>query len=223
MSSKPVGNQMTPSVRKTHRKRKTPKALSKKQYIAVSDLINNKINKRTEKKYYDSHAQGQAADYAGGTSQLTTIAQGDDVFDRNGDEAYLRSVRVKGSILNGDATNIFRLLVVQFFGNTADDTFQMDDIFGTAYIGSVSLVNAPYVHDLRKNINVMYDRSFTLNDELSPCLFDTGYLKIAKRKIIFSQGATTATNHIYLVRMSDSAAAAHPQVTWLSRVTFNDS
>lgn len=195
------------------------KALTKRQALAVRSIATRSINARAEKKYYDRSLSGTTYDWSGSIVSLTNIAQGSTDVTRDGDSIYLRSCRVVGDITAGDTTNMFRVIIFQWFDDT---TPVYTDILSSVYQGTVNCVNSPYHHDQRKHFNVMYDKRYLLDSSDPNVMFDTKYMRPAKRKVHFSAGGTTGSNELFILFMSDSGAATHPSVNFVARTTFND-
>ena len=212
MPGKPTGNQLTASVRKTYRKKKRMTRLPKKQYLAIQSLINKNINKRAEKKHFLTYNTGYTVDYAGTIQSLSDIGQGDTDTTRDGDSFYLRSLRVKGSVLIADSTNAVRLIVFQWHADSSDDTATVSDILSSSAIGTTVAPFSSYYHDKRRLYSILYDRTFNTTTEMSQLLFDTGYLRPKVRKVNYVNATSVGVNKVFILAISDSAAALHPTV-----------
>lgn len=205
--------------RKRRFRRRGRAPLTKRQVAAVSKIANRKISSRAEKKYYDRALTGQAYDWAGSIVSLTNIPQGDTDVTRDGDQVYLRSIRMSGDIVIGDTTNVARLIIFQWY---QDATPAYTDVLSSVYQGTVNAVNSPYHHDGRRQFRVLYDKRFVMDSDDGIVLFDTGYLRPAKRKINFNAGGTDGENEIFMLALSDSGAVSHPSFNFVCRTTFND-
>lgn len=222
MPGKPTGNQMSAAVRKTYKRKRRPARLPKRQYAAIQKLISKNFNKRAEKKHFLTYNTGYSVDYAGTIQSLSDITQGDTDVTRDGDSLYLRSIRVKGGVVVSDSTNAVRIIIFQWHADSTDDTATVNDILSATAVGTVVGPFASYYHDKRRLYTVMYDRVFNATTNESQLLFDTGYLRPKVRKISFVNASTQAVHKLFILAISDSAAAGHPTVKYWNRVTFND-
>lgn len=195
------------------------KKLNKDQYKAVKTLISKQISKRAEKKYFNGSYSLSSYDHNGTIRELTPIPQGDTDVTRDGDSLYLRSMRVNGELVLGDTTNIVRVIVFQWLET---DTPVPANILSSTYVGTSNAPLAPYHHDSRRLFRILYDRKFVLNANRPNALYDTGYLRIPKRKVSYIAGGTTGSNKLWVLLISDSGAVVHPTISVLSRATFND-
>lgn len=186
----------------------------------VVKIANRQIAKQSEKKYL-STLTSIAKDWNGSVLDLCNIAQGDTDGTRDGDELYVKSVRVKSLVSVADTYNICRTILFQWYDDT---TPTGADILSNTYVGTINAPLAPYHHDLSSKFKILYDKTILLDTYHPYMLLDTGYITGGfKRKVQFSSGGTTGVNKIYLLQISDSGALTHPTMLAVAQVNFTDS
>lgn len=149
---------------------------------------------------------------------LNGLSQGDDSVTRDGNEIYISSVYIKGSITAADATNSVRMLV--FWDSQPNSTAPVDAqlFFSPVAYPHLSTLN----YDYRKRFRVLSDEMFVV-DSNDPVSFYRRYIKIG-RKTLYVGSSSTITGitkgALYMCMVSDSGASTHPEVTFQSRIHF---
>lgn len=191
------------------------RGLSSNQKAQVSRLI----NRRSERKYHN-FLLSAGRDYSGSVNDLSVISQGDGGTSRDGDSLYLLSCRAKITFELGDTTNLCRCIIFQSHQNT---TPVPSDIIDGTYVGTTEAPLASYNSTQKRMFSVLYDKTVALHTYKPIVEYDTGYLKIKRRKVKFNLASTAGQNKIWLLFITDSGAVAHPTCTILGRTTFSDS
>lgn len=198
-------------------------ALSKRQARAVAKIASKQINKRAETKHHLTENSYAVSSAGSSMIHLTGVPQGDTSITRDGEEIYIRSVQARYQMTNGDENNEFRIIVFQWFDDglpTLDDILQGGA--GTSYP-----YLAPYSEDSLDKRRILYDRVHTMDNNYSGGV-KSGYgkfmiTKIPRRKMEFDGSATsTPMNGIYVVAVSDSAAAPHVTLRLFTKLRFLD-
>lgn len=188
----------------------------------VRKIVKSIVAHNTELKYFDT-AAANSVDYAGSFYDLTALAQGDTDVTRDGDKLTLRKLKAKLSISLGDTTNLFRIVYFRWKQNNISVT-PTQSYFSNPYTNNINCTYAPQNWDTHDNFQILYDRTFTLNTYTHPQRLITVNLKLSKLpKVAYDAGSTSGNNHIYLYLVSDSAAAVHPTVNMINRISFVDS
>lgn len=182
----------------------------------IRKVAKSVINSQSELKYFDT-AAAAAPDHAGYLQCLSLIPAGSSDTSRDGDQAYMTSMNIRGSVMLADTTNYLRVIL---FVWKAESTPINDDILSATFKGSTNYVLSPYHHDGRTNFTVLSDRTYSLHSDKTQINFNI--TKKLNKKILFNGGGTTAKNHIWMMTLSDSAAASHPSISVVSRVRFRD-
>lgn len=204
------------------RRRRKPRNLDSK----IRSQVKKVLNKRVEKKYHLQSETGISPIY--GTPILTSlsdISQGDTDTTRDGDSAYLRTVRVQGE-LAVDATTptaaIVRVIVFKWLADSSQDAPAVSSILSSAYTSSARVVSAPYHHDMRRKFRVLFDKNYSLVPSTTSALrkFDTGYIKLLT-KVSYIAAGTHGANKIYIL-MTSSINSNGPDCNYVAKLTFND-
>jgi hypothetical protein len=176
------------------------------------------IKSKAEIKSFDA-GFGTTVDNAGSITKLSTIPQGDTDSSRQGDQCELIKLEVHANYANSSADlfNTYRHIIFRW---CQDDT-----------------VAAPIVSDILQSTTVFSPlnrdnfraKKFIVIHDVFKCTSLNGehaktdvFVKKLNFKILFQSGATTGTNHIYSLQLSDSAAIPHPIVSYVARVHYND-
>lgn len=158
-------------------------------------------------------------------SKWFALAQGVGNSQRIGNQIDCSHMELSYELTTGDTTNVLRIIVFQW---------REDDIaIGPVYTdilyrpnSSVPYTNALYNFDNRGSYKILYDKKHFIdadNDVVS-AFGHKKYIKIPHSKIDFNgAGATTGKNMIYVLSVSDSAAAAHPGFINQSRLYYRDA
>lgn len=230
-----------PKYKKTVGKGLTP--VQKKQ---VKKIVSSEIE---TKHFYDGVAPF-AVSNAGVISQLSLVPQGVQVAQRIGDSINLQKLTLNfdciasqatlGNWLAGDAYNNLRMIVFRWYENTVSTFPSVSDVLNTTtaaytYLSPLNMdrIEAGIVH-------IVHDQTYILENTPywngTTTLFASGQSsihntmnkqlygrKLGKKKIFFNNNATTATNHLYLLCISDSSATPHPYAQYSFDLNYSDA
>lgn len=210
---------------KSGRYRKGKSKYSDKPSKSFARKVKKVINAVAEKKYHDIQAGTQSPDTSGVVVDLSAVPQdttvsGDTV--RVGDEIYIRSLQIRGNIIDADSYNAVRVIVFQWLMDTsiagaAPTVANILQSIAGGY-GTLSSFN----HDSHTQYRILYDKVF-LPDTDDPIKYFKFYCsKFYRKKISFTAGGTGAANKLYLLLISDSSVASHPRVDYVTRLNFTD-
>lgn len=208
--------------KRSYRRRYQPKK-------SVVQIVRKELNKNIETKYYDrasTSASGDTVDYSGSAFYvLTTPSQGTTDLTRVGDKVRIRGLHCRMNLFCGDSTNTMRVILYQYKQASNLIANSVTYLLNGTYVGTAQAPNSPYVHDYQKLFNVLYDKTFALDLVSKPemSLVFKCPIKYARKEIAFSAGSTDAINHIYLLVISDSGAATHPSVQFVTRFYYDDA
>lgn len=214
------------------------KLYRKKAYTKPSNAMKNEIRKEVIKelrskadlKYADAFGSVNANVTSSGSvlnilSNLTRGSAGLDNFDGN-------SIKVKGITLNygchsNQSFNYMRVMLIQW-ADSGSPT--LSGILNTTTTGLAPFAMI-YVTN-RKNIKVLYDKTFVLSPSAGGDSTITGegvftdkvYIDGARvKKITYQAGANTIQDGgLYLIAVSDDSLTTYPQINWGTRVSFYD-
>jgi hypothetical protein len=165
----------------------------------------------------------QSIDANGTVTKLLMPAQGDGVSERNGDKIWLKRIRLRFSMIYGDTTNTFRLILFRW---TQDNSIPAN-VPSTLDVlqGLNALQQYNFTHKQANQVHIIYDRTLTLSTNGTPNRVIDQVLygkRLGKKKIIFDAAITTGTDQIYVLAISDSIAVPHPALAGYVRVEYTD-
>lgn len=208
---------------KARRGRKSSKKSSK--VVASKVWVKKQLNSRSEKKFCDSTVTNTGVTTTGTTTYLSGIAQGNTAIQRIGDTVLYKSIRIKGTIIVGDTTNILRLILFRWKAKT---DITLPTIANILQVGSGSAqgVFSPLINDLRDQFIVLHDKLYPVNTNGTAS--GTQHLfSIVKKLNVKAEYITTnstfQSNGLFLLAVTDSAVLPNPGITWYSRISFIDS
>lgn len=185
--------------------------------------------KDQEKKFKLSTSNGpQTVDSTGTVTCLSIITQGDSDEERIGDQLYLRSIQIMWNAEIADTFNYLRLIIFQWFPQVTDTQNSPPTIANNILFAGTSAqenYNMPYYHDSRYLFRILYDKTVTVSTDF-PCTkrFVHTITKGFKRKLqYFASSSTNGMNQIFVLKISDSTAASHPEINSAFKLNFSDS
>lgn len=190
----------------------TRKPLNQTEKGQVKRIVNRTLNRRLEWNHLDKTVTVSPS-YSGAVQGLSEIPQGTTDTTRIGDEARLASIQFRVQCQNADLHNVVRMLIVQWFDDTAPTASDVLSDTGTSY-SHLSPYNSDKVGKGKKG-RVLYDKSVQLVEPYSGGITSKIFSGIArpKRKMVQFQGGTaTGVNKLYAVYISDSAITSHPSM-----------
>jgi hypothetical protein len=210
----------TMEMKNTNKKNNNMKKFNNKSDLdqEIARVALKVLKKNQEIKSFD-FGLGTTIDSTGRVDKLTTITQADTDSARDGDAARIVSFEIQAQATYADTTNVIRLVVVRWNQDDSSSApSSVTDLFQSASAFS------PYNRDnLRaRKFTVIMDHLFAVSN-VGP-----GIEKLVKRSrfvsnIAFQATATTGTGHLYSFAVSDSAASAHPGLSFIFRTYFTDS
>lgn len=187
------------------------------QQLVTKKQVKQMILSDQELKHFEFSISPVAISYSGSIYSLTDIPQGDDDQSRDGDTLKLYDVQSRYSIVVGDATNIMRVLIFKWDApSTPTVAGVIEDAGGNPYSALSSIR-----HDARQYLHILHDRLHTVSTSNS-IVHNVVWQKL-KGSIQYQTASTTGSRKVYLLIISDSAAATHPTFTAYNCVRFTDS
>lgn len=197
--------------------KKEEKAVTKSQ---VKQMIKSTLKDVQELKIFIVQTSA-SVDYGGTIVDMSSIAQGDSDITRDGDRIQVVEWSFRWVAYVGDVTNLFRVILFQYVPDSALGTPLVSYVIQTT--GST---NSPISYrsiDYVKNVKILYDRTVSL-DTYHPAVQSTPVTikKFYDKQMQFT-GATSRTNGLFMLVISDLAAATHPSISYYSTIRFTDS
>lgn len=190
-----------------------------KKMAAIATKVYKRMEKKvTEEKYWDVLFNSVGIDYGGSSFSLCDVPQGDGDSTRDGDKLCPVGLKIKLLLTLADTTNTIRLILVRWIPSTSSLSYGgvIQNGTGTSYS-----VAGQYQHDTRKQFKVLWSRSYALSSN-RPQVIVNKYVRLQKRQISYVSASTTGTNKLFLLAISDSAAAAHPTIGGYTRLDYTD-
>jgi hypothetical protein len=177
---------------------------------------------QAERKFFDV-ASANAISFSGSVFPLSDIPQGDSDQTRDGDQIMPKSLEIGFQAFCADSSNTVRVVVFRwkpffsFHNPLASDILQSTGT-STGYL-------SPLNHDKRKQFDLLYDHTVQMVLTMSNSVVSwSRKIKLSAIKCQWNTGQTTdVSNGFYVMAISDSAAIAHPQLQFYSRVNYTDS
>lgn len=193
----------------------------------VSRIVKNEILKNAEIKHFQVITTSAGVDYDGTITTRTAMAQGDTDITRDGDAIRLQKFELRFDILANTLVALFRIIIFQWHTSTnqlAPTIGQILNING----GQAEAIHSPYNPDYYQTFTVLYDHTMQVdtNGTIGQGIFmRTGYVKLTnfKQNANFIAGATTGTNQIHMLVLSDRVSTNLPLFRAVSWVTYTDS
>lgn len=199
-----------------------PPPLSLAQSQAVRREVDRQMARKADYKHTTtSRGTSATIDYNGNTySLLESMTRGDGPINEfEGSKISIKSIRLRGSVVASDSTNVMRIMVLQWFDSAVPNP--------NAIINNTGTLLAPYgtrYWTNKKNFKVLSDQFICLssnNYEIKPVdIYISG--KRLKDVWFSALANTVQTNNIVLMVVSDSSTLNHPYFTWASEVVYTD-
>lgn len=210
--------------RRTYRKRRVPKKLTKPQLRQVKSLL----AKDVEHKYYGTYFSYTAISRAGSLSRLDMPPQGNAYNNRVGDEIKLTSLEFRFNAYlesTSTVTHALRLIIFRWNLSTNLATPTLASILGTS--GTVNDVLAPYNKDaLRQgDFSILSDRLYSVG-ATSPAPARQRLLNLRNKKVVFEHAATASDNSIYILAVSDDLTGTITDriyLQWNAMLNYTDA
>lgn len=224
------------TTKRVGRKKIVGKKLNKRQVREVKRLV----GARTESKYTDiidggapwnpGHVPTRCS-WDGNIDCLSQTAQGvGDSAGRIGDTIHVRYVELDFLIaLQGTPSSKIRVIMLQWHPNTPGVGVMIPgQILSTLTLGTNYAPYSTYIWDSMPMFTVLFDKSLSIGIE------GNNYISRIKTKVFgkrlrkslqYQSGGANATNHIYLLYVSDvdPTSGNVPYVQYQSRVVYTDA
>jgi len=194
--------------------------VSKPMQKAIQKVVNSSLSKEQEEKYQVFYLATNV-DYSGAIVDVTAISQGDADTNRNGDEIVPKLLSIRGTFVNADSSNAFRLIVFRYKNDTSlTGNPSMTNILNLT--ASVTAPLQPYYHDARRTFSILHDSMYVTDTNNAIRKFNVR-IPLGRKAVNFIAGNTTGINKIYVGIISDSAASTHPAASLVCELRYTDS
>lgn len=215
------GTKTNKRANKTISRVKSTYALAKQAYSGFK-YLRGMIN--CEKKFFDATSSA-SINNSGDVSVLSSISQGDDTNQRNGDSILAKYVDLRFSwIMNAaDPVELVRTIVFQ-------DTMSLGTIPSVGDVLSLAGTSADVLSMLnligarQHRFKILHDESYTLCSTGSQAVQKSVVIPLNDHiKFTGTVGGDEGRNMLYILNISSSTGANRPTVTYRSRLAYYDN
>lgn len=191
------------------------------QQKAVSMEVQRQIARKEDyKQTVYSQPTSNTVSYSGAIYDLlSNLSRGDNpVNNFEGSSIQVKSIRIRGQVLGSDGTNVIRIMVFQWKDPATPVPLGLLTQAGSLY--------GPFSDRLwsnKKTAKILSDTLHNVHTYEPTSLIDV-YIPGSKlaRTWMSSSAATSQSNGIFMLAITDSSTSTHPQVTFLSEIVFTD-
>lgn len=207
------------------KRRRGRRPLTRKQATAVTKIVKKVETKSSEKKFYDTDRLGSISTAGQVFSCLNGLAQGVTNVNRIGDKIQLTSFQVRGIVTAGDSYNFMRFILFQWASDANTASPIVTDVLDGAAISSGSGITAPYNMETSGTYKVIKDKVYYVDQDNNQAkFFKFKTRKISQKMLKFSpSGNRPFKGEMFVIVISDSSAATHPSIEFITRTYFIDN
>jgi len=202
--------------------------LTPAQTAAVNQAVTRKLNRTADWKCSTQSYSNASVDWSGYlwnvNANLTRGASAVNQFEGNKIDPF--SVSLRYQLTCGDNTNMFRVILFQWMGDTHGVV--PSGILDGNLLGTVSAPLTGYRWDNRPLVHVLYDKlhCMALSGYPGPdtILTRSVYIPSSKLRQIYMSSTVPEAQRgqLFLLVLSDSGAGSHPGILAYTCVTFKD-
>lgn len=210
------------------RRGRVGQGLSRKQRIAVRQIITKEMEEEVEKKCYDTAWNGQPASLTPYLNDISDMGQGTGYDNRIGNTITVQSIQYRFVATIGDATNFMRLVLFQWKSDAQiAPTWDAIMQFQTAGVPiGIKDCLSPYLvsNGVSTEFKIIKDIRFLLDTD-NPQQIIEGYIdKNFIKNVHYSDSSSFfGTNHLFMMLVSDSGAVSHPTLDGFIRLRYTDA
>lgn len=197
----------------------------------VKEYVHRTINSDKELKRFLSTASGTIDyDVSAVVSRLSTVVQGDDVNDREGNVIKPTKLSIRWTLTGtAGAASIARIIILQWHKDSAVDTPSISAanvLDQTA--GAVSQAYSPFIFDNLKYMKVLYDRNFVMEKNTMINSVRKGKISIKGSRLnnikFNDDSVTDGKDHLYIISVSDqtNASGNAPTLVAISELFYKE-
>jgi len=146
------------------------------------------------------------------------IVQGVAVNNRVGATILLKRVRMAGSWVTGDATQLCRLIAFKWIPSNSSDVPNTAELITGS--GAQSTISG-FLQYKPSRFQILYDHTWHLDTLAHPIKSFSFYVDVNSR-VEYDIGVNTGRNHIYFAYVSDSGVVPNPVLNFSCQTQFVD-
>jgi hypothetical protein len=198
--------------------RRGNKGTSKSASKEIANIVKSIMNQNVEKKWINHSGYNYALSTSSYINDMTDVASGWSSTTRIGNTITIKKFILKVNFVHADATNLLRVVVFVWKPNTISDV-PIDNEVLTDTTNGVS-IRTLLIPDKPSRFKVLADKVLSV-DTYNPQANWELNLNM-DHKVQCNSGATTGSEHIFILAVSDSSAATHPNYSYECDVYFTD-
>jgi hypothetical protein len=184
----------------------------------IRSIVRSEIVGMKQLKWFDVYSGVTSVSNVPTFVDTTSIASGTNVSQRVGAEILMRTLRISGSWVVGDPTQLARLVVFKWIPSNSSDVPSLSEL--TTATGSDAVIGG-WLQYKPSRFQILHDHLFKLDTLAHPIKDFTFNVRI-NSKLDYDTGSTTGRNHIYLMYVTDSGVIPTPTIRYSYQVVFND-
>jgi hypothetical protein len=189
-----------------------------KNNSSIRSIVKSEIVGMKQLKWFDVYSGVTSVTNVPTFIDVTSIAAGTNISQRVGAEILMRSLRVSGSWVVGDPTQLARFVVFKWIPSNSSDVPSLSEL--TTATGSNAVIGG-WLQYKPSRFDILHDRLFKLDTLAHPIKDFTFNVRI-NQKLDYDTGSTTGRNHIYIMYVTDSGVIPTPSISYTYQVVFND-
>jgi len=184
----------------------------------IKNIVRSEIIGLKQLKWFDVYSGVTTSTNVPTFIDVTSIAIGVNVSQRVGAEILMRSLRISGSWVVGDPTQLARLVVFKWFPSNSSDVPSASELTTAT---SSDIVIGGWLQYKPSRFQILHDQLFKM-DTLAHPIKDFDFTVRINSKLDYDTGSTTGRNHIYFMYVTDSGIVPNPSIRYTYQVVFND-
>jgi len=199
-------------------KQKNKKGNKKQNNKQIANVVKSIVNQNVEKKWINSAAITTSS-ISPTVYDMTSISTGATIDTRIGNSIRITNIKLKANFLIADTTNIIRLMIVEWFPDTANDTLDYGEVLTDVSSTERSMI-APFIPTKPSKFKIHWDKIIYL-DTYHP-RESAEFNKKVNIRVAYGNAVNTGVHHLCLMHFSDSAAVSHPGFNYEALLQFVD-
>lgn len=195
----------------------------------VKRIVRKQINRNLETKFLCTQSVAVGVNTTPNFTTILVPALGNTENERIGDTITLKSLYYNYSVQYEDSTNVFRIIIFQWMQDSSLNAPIVNSILEQSSATTQDYVYSPYSMNNAQNYRILYDRTHLVQQQGTQIVHRKGYItKFPNRKIVFTNASGGSVSNIkrgqiYVLTMSDSSVAPHPDWNATFKLNYTDA
>jgi hypothetical protein len=184
----------------------------------IRSIVKSEIVGMKQTKFYDVFSGVASVSNVPVFIDLVAPAIGTAVSQRVGAEILVKDIRISGSWVVGDPTQLARLVIFKWIPSNSSDVPSLSELTNAT---SSDVVIGGWLQYKPSRFQILRDMLFKL-DTLAHPIKDFSFKVRVNSKLDFDTGSTTGRNHIYMMYVTDSGVIPTPTIRYTYQPRFVD-